>query len=69
MHLMLEIAPLCLYLIVSFQLHIALCIFEAQLGIGRNQVVEQQRIHAFILIFWFHRYQQQIKTIAILVQI
>ena len=46
-----EVIPLCLYGIVCFQFRIAFRINSSDTLVNRYQVVEQQCVHAFALIF------------------
>ena len=62
----LEIFPLRLYLIVQFQFRITFGIFETELLINWNQVIEQQSIDSLVLIFRFHSYQKQVEYLRIL---
>ena len=62
----LEIFPLSLYLVVQFQFRITFSIFESHLLENRNQIVEQQGIHTFVLIFRLHGYEEQVEHLRIL---
>ncbi len=46
-----EVIPLGLYGVVCFQFRIAFCVNGSDTFVNRDQVVEQQCVHAFALIF------------------
>ena len=56
----LEIIPLSLYGIVACQLRVTFGIFDSQIDIYGNKIVEQQRIYPFILIFRQYACQIQV---------
>ena len=61
----LEIFPLRLYLAVQFQFRITFSIFETELLIYWNQIVEQQSIDSLVLLIRLHGYQKQVKYLRI----
>ena len=61
-----EILPLLLHVFVGFKLHVGFCPFVATLVEGRNQVDEEQRIHALALIFRLYGNEQQVDDILFL---
>ena len=61
----LQILPLRLHLLVGFHLDIRLAPLEPILLIDRNQVVEQQGVSSFLLIFWQDTNKHQVETLCL----
>ena len=60
-----QILPLRLYLFVGLHLDIGLAPLEAELLVTGNQVVEQQGVGTFLLVFRQETNQHQVETLSL----
>ena len=63
---MLQILPLALYLLVGLHLHIRLAPFETVLLVDRNEVVEEEGIGSFLLVFRQDADEHQVETFSLM---
>ena len=64
----LEIVPLSLNSVIAFQFRIAFSIFNTQFIIDRNQIIKQQSVYTFALIFRQNTHQIQINYLRFRLQ-